>query len=342
MFKMQTNSNDQNTRQERGPVLNISSSDFGFVSDCPAAPAQQRELRISDFRRRRGGFSLTELLIVIGIIILALALAVPALNLITGAKSTEQAQNITSIMLAQARNEAIGLQQYRGLFFYLDPADGRVKMAMVREVDPPAASSAPTGVDVYLDLVPDRDVTSLPSGTSLQVLDDARENSSGVAQNDRYIGFNTVSGVGSSYAMPAGKIKTPYGGVILFDARGQLVSRVYALQTHRTNPLSSNTEFTPMGVLLLGIDPTDTYQNEPDVVPVDPSVAANRDRVIRSAMGFVIFDAEAFKNAAGTPDDDQVKGTAYLQPEKDEEAWLDDNGKSLLINRYNGALVKGE
>jgi prepilin-type N-terminal cleavage/methylation domain-containing protein len=306
-----------------------------------ARPSSSFSLHPSSLRTR--GFSLTELLIVIAIIVLALALAVPALNLITGAKSTEQAQNIISIILAQARNEAIGLQQYRGIFFYYDPADERVKMAMVEQVDPPDADNTVDGVDVYLDLVRDRDVTPLPSGTSLQVLDDARENTSGVAQNDRYIGFNTVSGLGSTYSInTAGKIKTPYGGVLLFDSRGQLVSRVYALQTHRKNPLNDNFEYTPMGVLLFGVDPTDTCSSsELDVVPVATN---NGDRVIRSAMGFVIFDSEAFKNAGGAADDDQIKlnGSTYNQSEKDEEAWLDDNGKSLLINRYNGSLIKGE
>jgi hypothetical protein len=216
-------------------------------------------------------------------------------------------------------------------------------MAMVEQVDPPDADNTVDGVDVYLDLVRDRDVTPLPSGTSLQVLDDARENTSGVAQNDRYIGFNTVSGLGSTYSInTAGKIKTPYGGVLLFDSRGQLVSRVYALQTHRKNPLNDNFEYTPMGVLLFGVDPTDTCSSsELDVVPVATN---NGDRVIRSAMGFVIFDSEAFKNAGGAADDDQIKlnGSTYNQSEKDEEAWLDDNGKSLLINRYNGSLIKGE
>jgi prepilin-type N-terminal cleavage/methylation domain-containing protein len=334
MLKAQTNSNSQN-RAGGAPGFDIAPSKFEFVSGF--------ELRILDFRRA-GGFSLTELLIVIAIIVLALALAVPALNLITGAKSTEQAQNITSIVLAQARNEAIGLQQYRGIFFYYDPTDERVKMAMVEQVDPPDADNAVDGVDVYLDLVRDRDVTPLPSGTSVQMLDDAKEDpNTKIAQNDRYIGFNTVSGLGTTYGInTVGKIKTPYGGVLLFDSRGQLVSRVYALQTHRKNPLTNNFEYTPMGVLLFGVDPTDTCpSNELDVIPVNP---ANTDRVIRSAMGFVIYDSEAFKNAAGAPEDDQIQlsGNTYNQSEKDEEAWLDDNGRSLLINRYNGSLIKGE
>src|SRR4051812_45083372 len=79
-------------------------------------------------------FSLTELLIVIGIIVLALALAVPALNLISGAKSTEAAQNVVGAMLAQARNDAIGMQEYRGVFFYQDPLTKQVKAALVQQV----------------------------------------------------------------------------------------------------------------------------------------------------------------------------------------------------------------
>src|SRR5947207_1855892 len=73
-------------------------------------------------------FTVTELLVVIGIIVLALALAVPALNLITGTKSTEAATNQINSLLARARDDAIGLQEMRGVMFYYDQVEDRVNV----------------------------------------------------------------------------------------------------------------------------------------------------------------------------------------------------------------------
>jgi prepilin-type N-terminal cleavage/methylation domain-containing protein len=91
---------------------------------------------------RRGGFTLTEILIVIGIIVLILAMAVPAFNYITGTRSQEAATNIIAAMLSRARTEAINYQRnnensraYVGVFFFVDPADNRTKLVLVaREV----------------------------------------------------------------------------------------------------------------------------------------------------------------------------------------------------------------
>src|SRR3954471_20065455 len=79
----------------------------------------------------RSAFSLTELLIVITLIVIVLALALPAFNFITGSKSTDAAQNQVSAMLGRARNEAIGVQELRGVFFYLDPATDKYTIALV-------------------------------------------------------------------------------------------------------------------------------------------------------------------------------------------------------------------
>src|SRR5256885_17014890 len=89
---------------------------------------------------RRTAFSLTEILIVIGLIVLMLALALPAFNFITGGKSIDGAMNQISAFLSRARTEAVGLQEVRGVMFYIDPATERQMMALVKEV-PPAAGA---------------------------------------------------------------------------------------------------------------------------------------------------------------------------------------------------------
>ena len=57
------------------------------------------------------GFTLTELLVVIGLIVLILAIAVPSFSFITGSASLDGAQNQIAAMLGRARSEAIGLQE---------------------------------------------------------------------------------------------------------------------------------------------------------------------------------------------------------------------------------------
>src|SRR5690349_1117299 len=85
---------------------------------------------------RRSAFSLTEILIVIALIVLILAMAMPAFNFITGSRSEDAAMNQISAMMARARIEAVGLQEPRGVFFYVDPATQREIMCLVKVTDP--------------------------------------------------------------------------------------------------------------------------------------------------------------------------------------------------------------
>src|SRR4051794_31459798 len=89
------------------------------------------------------GFTLTEILIVIGLIVLMLGLAVPAFNLIRGSHSIEGAENQISAMISRARADALGLQTTCGVMFYIDTATNRVNVAEVVAADYPNAG-APT------------------------------------------------------------------------------------------------------------------------------------------------------------------------------------------------------
>src|SRR4051794_38989018 len=70
----------------------------------------------------RRGFTLTELLVVIGVIVLMLAMAVPLFNVFSGSRSVEGGQNMVSAMLQRARARALAMQERRGIFFFEDQA----------------------------------------------------------------------------------------------------------------------------------------------------------------------------------------------------------------------------
>lgn len=69
---------------------------------------------------RRRAVTLTELLIVVGLIVIALTMAVPAFS-VWQSRRVQDAINLTATVLKQARDTAIAESQEIGLFFYLEP-----------------------------------------------------------------------------------------------------------------------------------------------------------------------------------------------------------------------------
>jgi type II secretory pathway pseudopilin PulG len=149
---------------------------------------------------RRGGFTLTEILIVIGLILLVIVIAIPALSVISGGRSVDAAQNQISAALARARQDAMALQEPRGIIFFPDADTGRTVLAEVYYNE--------FRNNVYrLELLPDRAELELPVGIGCQVFPHA----------------NTGGGTPPF----------PTVGVIMFDGVGRLSSRQFYIKDER-------------------------------------------------------------------------------------------------------------
>jgi len=300
------------------------------------------QFRPASVARGRRGFTLTELLIVIGLIVLLIALAVPAFRAMTGGRSIDAAQNQLAAVLGAARAEAIGLQKVRGVFFYLDPATDRVNAAIVREVGytPVTPVPVPPGQpDYFLDLVPDRDPVALPVGIGLQGIDSA-DLSGGRRNDDGYIGYNPLTAT----PPPDSARAVPYGGVILFDGYGRVVNKFYGLLLgERVSPASRQLITTRLGELM-GYVPGQNTSVPAHFIPQQSAPGSVTNNLpAQSVLGFVLFDAETFRSLGFTNNDTQYDSTnRNWTDESKEEDWLDKNAAPVLINRYNGSLIRGE
>jgi type II secretory pathway pseudopilin PulG len=79
------------------------------------APIHQSQIANRKSQMTRRAFTITELLIVIGLIVLFITLAVPAFNTLRGSRSVEAAQTVITSMIDRARQEAIRTGEYRGI-----------------------------------------------------------------------------------------------------------------------------------------------------------------------------------------------------------------------------------
>lgn len=223
----------------------------------------------------RRAFTLVELLIVIGLIVLLMAVAVPVFRTLTGSRSVEQGTNVLSSLLAQTRNQAILNHESRGLCFYYSQDLDRYVAEMVWYDDP-------TGNPNRIDVVDGGDVYPLPPGIGV---------STGYSPTVRLYSVPiTVTGMNTYYG--TGVLNLP--PVIMFNSEGQLSPANY---------------WTAAGGNLTG-----------KVGAAIPSLPTPAQYVLQ------LFDREPFENAAPAN-----RGT-----------WLDENATPLIVNRYNGTLIKGE
>jgi type II secretory pathway pseudopilin PulG len=317
-------------------------------------------------------FTMTEIMIVIVIIVLMLSMAMPVFRLMSGSRSEESASNQIAAFLGSARSQAIGLQQSIGVAFFPD-SSGRCQMAIVqREIDAGfvevgrstitptfypkwtylhrvvgtnpvistyfvALQDVPAGTRInnnltfftecdpnVIDKITDSDAEALPQGVGVKLVNDWGAASGGTTQaSDGYVSI----------------------GVIMFDKNGQLTTQQFSISA--SGFLGSTMQMSQL-------------PGNPDNYPVwqgnGTSYLTNSAGSVEYAMapgvysqfGLVLYDRDAYQNQGYTNSDPTYTSTSNTNystgtpSEKQADQWLDQNAAPLLINRFNGTLVKGE
>ena len=328
-------------------------------------------------KRPGQGFTLVEMLTVIVIIVLIIGLALPVFHSLNGSRSQEGATNQIAAMLSRAREAAVAAQQPRGVAFYTDSSTGQTAMVLVQPevstglqawasplITPQPAfpkwtyvheggvlyvctqdvpvnnSTDPTADSTHtywypadlnaIDEIPDTNAELLPIGVGAQVIVDW--------------GLNTNAG-GSPKAVPASDAYAS-AGAIMFDASGRLTS--FPISITQQGFLG-----TAMGMAATGshdypnwYNPITNDKNWYTAVGAAPYYPFC---TLYSSFGVAIYDRDAFTSHNYTSADPTFTNgvntygyTGGTPTEQAEEQWLDQNATPLLINRYNGTLIRGQ
>jgi prepilin-type N-terminal cleavage/methylation domain-containing protein len=253
----------------------------------------------------RGGFTLTELLVVIGVIVLMIAMAVPLFNVFSGSRSIEGGQNLVSAMLQRARARALAMQERRGVFFFEDQATRKTAMLLVK-IDDPVTTPNPAAFVLELD-EQDQEMQLLPQGVGAAFVLGAQP---GAAET------GTANATATTYR--------PYG-LIAFDG----VGRIMTIPSYTTQGFDAIRYVKNGGKTQLLTDFTDNIG--PAVVLGTTKKPAPQEF---SHAGVLLYDKHVFAEVP-TSGDPLVFSTQ-------QGTWLDQNGTALVVNRYNGTIIKGE
>jgi prepilin-type N-terminal cleavage/methylation domain-containing protein len=268
---------------------------------------------------QHSAFTLIELIVVISIIVILSAIAVPAIKNLTKSNDTSQAANLVRTMIAQARTIAISQHRVAGVVFFEETAAnslpvnaGQTAMQLFvedynqRRMLPPdgtdavdyRVSKAPNVFPInnqYLVVVSfSSERQYLPAGIKLATLSDDVASTKNINTGD-----NTT-------------VNTNLARAVLFDASGQLITRGGLVTPDSTTG-------TP------GSYPR-AYADWRFLNPVDAVGIPNYSKSA-SSPGFFLYnkndyDAQSFV-------DDKARGD-----------WLRQHADVIVVNGYTGTVIR--
>ncbi len=185
------------------------------------------------------------------------------------------------------------------------------------------------GFTFLVDQIPNTDVERLPVGVGTMALSDAGSIGAVVNSQDRYL----------------------HVGMMIFDANGRLVTQPFWMSQFGLVGTTSGFKTRAYDICQAQGTRLSGASNLTGTTLASP--ANSFPCTLYSSVGMVTVDAEAF--AAQGPRGDYVIDTSSAVPgvspygtsttagtKASEDAWLDANGTPLLINRYNGTLLRSE
>jgi hypothetical protein len=178
---------------------------------------------------------MVEMMTVIGIIVIAMAVAVPVVSSLEGNRSLAAGYNKVSAALAHAREIALYYRTPAGVVFFQDPFSGKqtagyvMPQYLLGQYYPTyvqtMAAEAGTGKEFpgsntdphFIDLIPGEEIMTFPQGVGVEVLNPNAPVNGAIqttGQVQQYASATTIGYVDSFMRV----------GVVMFDQTGQLAS----------------------------------------------------------------------------------------------------------------------
>ncbi len=325
-------------------------------------------------RSPRRGFTLVEILIVVGILMLLLGLSVAALNAISGNRSTAAASNLVSAMLARARTMALNdtgpeASDY-GVFFFLDRTQDRTAMVLVKRTNGMLTDA--DGLEQYkgwkngwaylgaANPTPPPQFIDAPEGQRvLYVVRDALEKDQNNNDRLRVAWYQrTVANPASDNSPPAtGGTNAEWADVVLGDTDSyvgvgdtdiQYLPAGIGLQLVN-EPRAVSDRYLRTGAIFFDrqgrLDALPYAVRHDSKLGIMMKLTSDLTANVVSQFGVALFDLPAFGGNPNNTEGDLAYAVPGLNPPVDEtaeETWIDTNALVQMVNRANGTLNRGE
>ena len=271
-------------------------------------------------------FSLVELLVVIGIIILVLALAGPAFKKISQGTNITQGQNMITAYLASARALALQRRCSTAVVFFEDAANNYGSQTAIAVVYEASVDTSSSNAISYFAPVPGRPAEYLPGGVKVATLDATSTNS-----------LNTEAIMNGSTQAPA-KCRA-----IVFDSNGRMTVR-HGLGTYSSNNSTPPTTAPP--------DPNYPYMPNSASPAYSGTALTTAELQYRAQWNFnaflssptdvysspalLVYDGNQFRDAMTALYNSQGSAPTAAQV----SAWIQGNADMLAVNAYTGNVVR--